>query len=132
MIGDPPVGGISRIILFNKVHTGKIRVLENLHVPEMIILPQLRAGEGAANHCLEYQTSSDLLNDLVKREQGIAQMVKNSHKQDEIELPRNCIHVIDGAFGKFDVQLQHLRGKARLLQVTVVHIDAKNAAGASL
>src|SRR6185503_5732155 len=95
---------ISRVIPFNKVHAGKIRVLEYLRVPEMIILPQFRAGERAANHGLEYQASSDLLDDLVQRKQRIAQVIKNSHKQDKVEFSGNRINVVHGAPGKFNIQ----------------------------
>src|SRR5436305_14594750 len=132
MVGDPPVGGISRILLFDKVHAGEIRVLENLLVPEMIVLTQFRAGERAANHGLEYQASSDLLYNLIEREQRIAQVVKHSHKQDKIEFSGNRIHVVDGALGKFDIQSKNLGGKTRLLKITIIHIDAQNAAGSPL
>src|ERR1051325_3906642 len=128
MIGNPPVGRIARIILFNKVHTGKIRVLEYLLVPEMIVFPQLRTGERAANHGLEYQAMPDFLDDSIEGEQRIAQMIKNAHKEHEIELAGNGIHVINGALGKFNIQPQNLGGKARLFKVAVAPINAQNAA----
>ncbi len=59
-------------------------------------------------------------------------MVKNPHKQNVIELAGNGINIIDGTLGKFDLQTQHLRSKTRLLKITVVHINAQNAAGAPL
>src|SRR5262249_10379684 len=50
VVGNPPVRGVARIFLLDKVHAGKIRPGEDFGVPEMIIIAQVRAGERAANH----------------------------------------------------------------------------------
>src|SRR5215813_2245688 len=34
-IGDPPVGGIARILVLNKVHAGKVPITEDFCVPKM-------------------------------------------------------------------------------------------------
>src|ERR1041385_5628420 len=104
MIGNPPVGGIACIILFNEVHAREIRILEYLHVPEMIILAQLRTDKRATDHGLEYQAATDLFDDFIESEQRIAQMIENPHKQHKIKLSGDGIYVINRAFGKFNIQ----------------------------
>src|SRR5471032_150011 len=59
-------------------------------------------------------------------------MVKDAHKQDIVELTGNRINIINGTLGKLDLQTKDLRGKARLIEITIVHVNAQNAAGASL
>jgi hypothetical protein len=58
-------------------------------------------------------------------------MIKDPHKQNIVELALNRINIIDGTLGKLDFQAQHLGGKARLVKVTIIHVNAQNPAGAT-
>src|SRR5262249_5756152 len=118
--------------LLDKVHAGKIRPGEDFGVLEMIIVAQVRAGERAANHSLENQTAFDLLDHFVQRIQGIAQVVEDSHEQNVVKLSGNGINIIDGTLGKFDLQSKHLRGKAGLLEIAIIHVKSQHPAGAPL
>src|SRR5215472_7292227 len=132
MIWYPPVGGIARIFLLNEVHAGEIRIAEDFCIPEMIIVAQLRTAKGTANHGLENQSSFDFLDDFVQGVKRVAQVIEDSHEQHIVKLAGYRVNIIDRTLGKLDLQVQYLGRKARLLQITIIHINPKHPAGATL
>src|SRR5579872_3694983 len=129
VIGNPPVRGITGILLLNEVHAGKIQIVEDLFVPEVVVLFQRGTIQGTADHRLENQFASYLLDDFVQRVKRITQMIENTHEQDVVKLARNAVCIIDGTLFKFDVQTQHAGRKAGLIEIAVVHIHGQHAAG---
>ena len=132
MIGDPPVGWISSVFLLDKVHAGEVRVFKNVFVPEMVVVFQSRTGKRASNHGLEDQFTAHFLDHLIQGIERITQMIEDPHEEDIIEPAGNSIDIINRAFVELDLQLQHLRGKLGLAEITVVHIHRQHPARAPL
>src|SRR5579859_2179019 len=134
MIGNPPVGGIFRIIFLYEIHAGERRVGEDLLVPKMVVVTEFGAGKRTANHRLKDKPAASFyfLDDLVQSVEWITEMIEKPHEQDIIELSGYLVHVINRALLKFDIQAQHLCGKGCLAEIAIIHVHAENATGISL
>src|SRR5579864_4491137 len=130
-VGDPPVGLIAGVFVLDEVHAREVGLPENVLVPELVVLLQLRGGQGAAHHGLKNQLSTDLGDDLVESEKGVTQVVKHPHKQHVIKLSGKLIHVINRALSELDVQVQDFGSKAPLAEVTIINVQSYNPAGAT-
>src|SRR5581483_5342119 len=73
-VRNPPVRRIVSVLVLDEVHRWKIKVLENLFIPEVIVLLPLPRRFRAADHGLEQQFSPNLLHYLVQGKEGIAQV----------------------------------------------------------
>src|SRR6266704_3633054 len=113
-VGNPPIRGIVRITLFNEVHGRKIRVGEHFVIPEGVIFVPQADLLRAANHGLEDKSLADLLNNFVESKKGIAQVIKQSHEQDVVELTRYLVHVINRTLLKINFQVKRLRRETGL------------------
>src|SRR6185312_12642409 len=131
-IRHPPVRRVARIAVLDEVHAWEIRIFERVHVPELVILVPLPLLLRAAHHALEEQLPSDFLNDLVQCIERIPEMVKDAEEQHIVELTCDLIDVVYRALLKLNIQTQGLGGKARLAEVSVIHVDAKHPTCASL
>src|SRR5579884_1393392 len=126
-VRNPPVRRIVSVLVLDEVHRWKIKVLENLFIPEVIVLLPLPRRFRAADHGLEQQFPPNLLHYLVEGKQGITQVIEHAHEQNEVELPWHSVHVIHRALLKLDLQVQGLGREARLVQVPVIDVDAHDS-----
>src|SRR5690348_9019789 len=102
-IRDPPVGRIARIATLNEVHARKVRILERVHVPELIIFAPLSLLLRTAHHALEEQLPPNFLDDFVQCIKWITQMVKDAKKQHVVELTFDLINVVHRTLLEFDL-----------------------------
>src|SRR5947208_1503949 len=68
---------------------------------------------------------------LIERQERIVKVVEQTHKEDEIKLSRNFVDRVYRTFFKFDGQLQRLRCKPRLVEVSVFNINSQYAGRSS-
>src|ERR1044071_9195493 len=68
-----------------------------------------------------------MLADETKRQERVAQMVKDPEEQHEVEAFAERADVIDRELRKFDRKSAHLSREARLLEIALVVIDREHA-----
>src|SRR5207244_3822847 len=126
VVGYPPVRRIVGIFLLDEVHRRKIGIVKNVFRPKRIVVSPLAHSFRSSNHGLKQQLAADLLDHSVECQQRISQVVKDTHEEHKIELARTLVDRVHGSFLQFNLQSKRLGGKARLVQVTILHIDAEH------
>jgi len=131
-VGNPPVRLILRVATFHEVHCGIVRIEEDLGVPEVIVFLPLLHVRRAPQHGLKHQAALAVhfLDYFVEGEEGISQVVKQAHEKHIIKLSRDALNVVHGALLELDIQLERLRRKACLVQVTLAYVNTKHAISA--
>ena len=85
-IRDPPVRGITGEPFFNEREFWKIRPIEHVRFPKLIIVgDRFDHITSTLKRLKNQKIASDMLVNEIKREQWVAQMIKDSQEQNEIE-----------------------------------------------
>src|SRR5581483_5089615 len=126
-VRNPPVRRVAGVAVLDEIHLRKVGIAEDLLVPEVIIRIRRPGIFRSATHGLENQRFPHLLDDFIQREERITQVIENSHEEDVVELPREGVDFVDRALFKLDWESERLRCESRLVQITIVHIDAEHA-----
>src|SRR5215208_767893 len=63
----------------------------------------------------------------IEREQRMAQMIKNSEKQDDVESFVEFVNVVDREFSKVDITPKRAGSETRLRKIAVIEIDGDDA-----
>src|SRR5690606_38110625 len=89
-IWNPPIGLVSSEFLFDEMHFGKTGLLEDFRFFKRIIALEFVHFTAAALHRLEeHLVARYVFADEIKREQWMAQVIKNTHENHEVEfLPK--------------------------------------------
>src|SRR5690348_17140646 len=59
----------------------------------------------------------------------MAKVIEHAHEQDDVETLADRADVIHREWTKFDIETGNARGKARLIEITLVAIDAQHPRG---
>src|SRR5436190_731328 len=85
-IGNPPVSGITGEAFFDEIQFWKIRPFEHVCFPKFIVLlDRCNRINSTLKRLKNQNIASDMLVNEIKRKQWVAQMIKNSQEQNEIE-----------------------------------------------
>src|SRR5581483_10561025 len=95
-------------------------------LPERVIRLPLLNILRSAQHGLKNHLPGDFFYRQVESKHRISQVVEHAHEDDVIELPRDRIQLVDGAFSEIDIQIQSLCREPRLVQVALININSQN------
>src|SRR4051794_28157056 len=124
----PPIGRIVGIAVLDEMQPGIVWPVEWLDVPEIVILGDWARRRTASLHRLEDEhVSCDVLVDEVEGKQRMTQVIENAEKEDDVESLPERSDIVDGELAELDVELLHPGGKARLIEIGLVAVDAENA-----
>jgi hypothetical protein len=131
-IGDPPVGLVVGVAVLDEVHLGIAGLVEGSRGVEVVIRFGTYDVAAAALHTLEeHQVSGYVLMDQVKSEERVAEVIKDTHEDDEVEGFAESADIPDGETAELDVDALDLGGEAGLAEVMFVRVDAEDAGGSA-
>jgi hypothetical protein len=79
----------------------------------------------------EHQVAGYMLMDKVESEEGVAEVIKDTHEDDEIESFAESGDIPDGETAELDFDALDLRSEAGLAEVMFVRVDAEDAGGSA-
>src|SRR5437870_323449 len=112
--------------MFDEIHLRKIRAIENLRLPEVVIRFDRSDLGAAALHGLKHeQVLRDVFSNLVESEERMAEVVEHTHENHDIEFLAELRDVVDGKLTKFDVHSDDFCGETSLSQISRIVVDAE-------
>jgi hypothetical protein len=131
-VGNPPVGLVVGVAVLDEVHLGVAGLVEGSRGVKVVVGLGTYDVAAAALHTLEeHQVSGYVLMDEVESEEGMAEVIKNTHEDDQIEGFAKSGNIPDGETAKLDVDILDLGSEAGLAEVMFVRIDAEDAGGSA-
>ena len=113
--------------MLDEIHARKLRPLEDLGLPEVIIVIEPGTVPAPTLQGLKNEEiASDVLPNEVKREQGMPQMIKHTEKQNEVERLPKASNIIDRELPKFHLHTKRFGNETALSEIAFVRIDSEN------
>jgi hypothetical protein len=131
-IGNPPVGLVVGVAVLDEVHLGVAGLVEGRRSVEVVVRLGTYDVAAAALHTLEeHQVSGYVFMDEVESEEGVAEVIKDTHEDDEVEGFAESRDIPDSETAELDVDALDLGGEAGLAEVMFVRVDAEDAGGSA-
>ena len=126
-IGNPPIGFVMRIELLNEMHFWVAGLIKVSFGAEIVIRLNRDNLFAASLHALKEEEIFDhVFVNQIKRQERMTQVIHDSHEEDEVEFLAKGGHVPDRHAEKLKIRAFHLSGKASLLEVALIGVDAEN------
>jgi hypothetical protein len=113
-----------RIAMFDKMHLRICRAVEWSVGIEFVVAIYADNVSATALHALKQQEIlCDVLVNQIEGKQRVPQVVKHTHKYDEIEFSSQARYVPHGHAAKFHIDILYLGRKSCLLEIVLIRID---------
>ncbi|EGE59441.1 hypothetical protein RHECNPAF_2190035 [Rhizobium etli CNPAF512] len=129
LVRDEPVGRIGRIALFDEEQRRVVPPVENVPFRKFIVI--LKRGNPllAPLQTLEqHEIANHVFVEQIKCQQRMAQVVKDTHEEHEIEGFAELCNLINRHLPELDVEGKMIGGETGLFEIAWITIDAENPA----